>query len=569
MARVRHIKIENFRCIKDLIWMPGEGINCLIGPGDAGKSSILDALDFCLVARRALSFTDADFHNLDVSRPIRITVTVGDLDDSLKSLETYGSYLRGYHAATGLIEDEPEAGAETVLSICLTVNSDLDPVWTLLSDRAEATGQKRFLTWSDRARLSPTRVGALADHHLAWRRGSILNRLSDEKPDMAAALADAARNARVAFGDIADAQFRETLQIVTQTAGELGISLDGELKAMLDAHAISFNGGTIALHGANGVPLRALGVGSTRLLLAGLQRKAAKDASVIMIDELEHGLEPHRIMRLLGSIGAKENPPPLQAFITTHSPVAVRELRGDQLYVVRKEGDQHEVRSVGTDDEIQGTIRLYPEAFLAKSVIICEGASEVGLLRGLDQHRAASGQTCLSASGVSFVDAKGVNQLYNRARAFEALGYRVAVLRDDDVSPDAIAEAIFLGRGNAVFKWRAGCALEDELFLASSDQTVVALLVRAISLFDQSTIEAHIRTASVNQAGLDQCVIPINPIVRPWLGLAARSKSNAWFKSVSKMESVANDVIFPNLATADRQFNGVISAIESWAHQDA
>jgi putative ATP-dependent endonuclease of OLD family len=48
-----------------------------------------------------------------------------------------------------------------------------------------------------------------------------------------------------------------------------------------------------------------------------------------------HGLEPHQIIRLLGSLGAKEKEPPLQVFMTTHSPVALRELAGDQLFIVR------------------------------------------------------------------------------------------------------------------------------------------------------------------------------------------------------------------------------------------
>ena len=204
MARIRHIEIRNFRCIQELVWAPSAGINCLIGPGDSGKSSILDAIDYCMGARRALSFTDADFHCLDVSNPIVITATIGELDDALKSLEAYGSYLRSFNAATGVIEDEPEAQAETVLSVRLTVSGDLDPVWTLVSDRAEAAGQSRFLTWADRARLAPTRVGALPDHNLAWRRGSVLNRLSEERPEMAEALANAARNARATFGDLAE-----------------------------------------------------------------------------------------------------------------------------------------------------------------------------------------------------------------------------------------------------------------------------------------------------------------------------------------------------------------------------
>jgi len=70
MARIRKVKIENFRGIKHLEWLPAPGINCLIGPGDSSKSSILGAIDYCVGARRNIQFTDADFHGLDVERPI-------------------------------------------------------------------------------------------------------------------------------------------------------------------------------------------------------------------------------------------------------------------------------------------------------------------------------------------------------------------------------------------------------------------------------------------------------------------------------------------------------------------
>jgi hypothetical protein len=564
MARIRHVQIENFRCIQHLVWLPSAGINCLIGPGDSGKSSILDAIDYGLGARRTAQFTDADFYRLDVTNPIVITVTLGELDDSLKSLESYGNYLRSFNAATGEIADEPEANAETVLSIRLTVGGDLDPVWTLASDRADAAGQSRFLTWGDRTRIAPTRIGALADHNLAWRRGSVLNRISDERPEMSAALADAARTARATFGDLAEAQLGDTLRIVEATATELGIPIGGGLKAMLDAHSVSFSGGTIALHGSDGVPLRALGIGSTRLLLAGLQRKASAQATVILIDELEHGLEPHRILRLLGSIGAKDAAPPIQAFITTHSPVAVRELKGDQLFVVRKSAGRHQAVLVGMSDATQGTIRLYPEAFLAPTVVVCEGASEVGLLRGMDLYRAAQGQTSLTAAGVAWVDAKGVTQIYGRANAFRDLGYRVAVLRDDDAQPDAAEEAAFVTGGGALFKWRAGCALEDELFLGLADAGVQALLVRAVQHLDTDLIGEHIQSASNGRDTYAACVFALTPELRVTLGAAARSKRGSWFKSVTRMEDVTRDIVLPQLPNADEHLRGTITALEDW-----
>jgi len=100
----------------------------LIGPGDSGKSSILDAIDYCMGARRNVSISDADFYRLDVEQPISISITIGELDDTLKSMEAYGFYLRSYNAATGLIEDEPEAATETVLTINMKVGSDLEPI---------------------------------------------------------------------------------------------------------------------------------------------------------------------------------------------------------------------------------------------------------------------------------------------------------------------------------------------------------------------------------------------------------------------------------------------------------
>ena len=126
MARIRKIEIANFRGIQWLTWCPTPGINCLIGPGDSGKSTVLDAIDLCLGARRNVQFSDADFFALDITSPISITLTLGDLDDSMRTLESFGAFLRGYHANTGVVEDEPSAGAEVVLCLNPTVASDLE-----------------------------------------------------------------------------------------------------------------------------------------------------------------------------------------------------------------------------------------------------------------------------------------------------------------------------------------------------------------------------------------------------------------------------------------------------------
>ena len=65
MSVIRAITIQNFRTIKEFKWHPKPGLNCIIGPGDSGKSTILDAIDLTLGARRSYNFTDADFHGLN------------------------------------------------------------------------------------------------------------------------------------------------------------------------------------------------------------------------------------------------------------------------------------------------------------------------------------------------------------------------------------------------------------------------------------------------------------------------------------------------------------------------
>ncbi|HWV82289.1 MAG TPA: AAA family ATPase [Hyphomicrobiaceae bacterium] len=568
MVRIRKVEIRNFRSIAWLDWFPLPGINCLIGPGDSGKSTILDAIDFCLGARRTLTFCDDDFHRLQLNQPIQVAVTLGELDSHLRSMEAYGLYLRGFNFQSRDIEPEPGAGLDTVLTIELIVGDDLEPQWRLVSERAAALGQSRNLSWADRMGLAPTRLGQSGEHNLSWRRGSILNKISEERASAASAIAQAARDARIAFGDKAKDQLAEALAAVQTTAGRLGVPISGQVQALLDAHGVNFTGGTISLHGGDGVPLRGLGLGSVRLLVAGLQRHVAGDAPMILIDELEHGLEPHRIIRLLTELGAKEATPPLQAFVTSHSPVAVRELSIQQLHVVRPGPLGHSVTWMGRSGDVQGTVRKFPDALLARSVLVCEGASEVGFIRGLDLYRQAAGFPSLTALGVALVDGGG-DTTFARAIAFRQMGYRIAVLRDSDVAVNGNLEATFIQEGGQVFKWTDGRALEDELFMCLSVGSAKLLLERAIELKEESIVSEHIRSVSQNAYQLETLLNlaafgSLDDAARAMLGRASRTRKG-WFKNVSAMEAVAQEIVAPDLhQTVGGQLRPTIDAIFNW-----
>ena len=574
MARIRRLEIRNFRSIKSLDWAPSAGINCLIGPGDSGKSTILDAIDLCLGARRSVGIADTDFYGLVVTEPIVIAVTLGGLSDELLSLETYGEFLRGHDAATGQIEPEPRADIETALTLRLEVGADLEPSWLLYSERAQEQGLERGLAWKHRAALAPARIGNYTSTHLSWSRSSVLNRLTDERPDLGAELARAARDARTGFGNQAGPQLAETLQVVTRTATALGVPV-GQAQAMLDAHAVSIGDGAIALHSQTGIPLRSLGTGSSRLLMAGLQREAAQAATIALVDEVEFGLEPHRLKRLLDSLGAKDANLPLQVFVTTHSPVTLRELSGNQLCILRCEGEHHVVRPAGVTDQVQGILRADPEAFLAKSILVCEGASEVGLARGIDQYGVEDhDQTSFFALGGAYVNAGGSTPdlCLEKALVLRRLGYNVAAFIDADKAPTQALLATLAAEGVVLLMWRAGRALEDELFSSMSDAAIDSLLQYAIERIGRDDVAEHIRSKSEGQRTLEaiegeraaQGIYAT--ATRELLGRAARVSKNGWFKSVSAYQHVGRRIVGPQLQNAEAGFIDVMNRLWAWTH---
>ncbi|TIN73521.1 MAG: DUF2813 domain-containing protein [Mesorhizobium sp.] len=567
MTLVRVLEIENFRAIKKLQWLPGPDMNCLIGPGDSGKSTILDAIDLCLGARRSLTFTDADFHAIDFDQPIRICVTFGALDEPLKNMDAYGDFLVGFNAATGIIEPEPGAGIETALTLQLTVQSDLEPEWSLVSPRAQAAGRTRNLNWADRTRIAPARLGVTGDAHLTWRRGSVLSKLSDGKADTSSELTRLARQMRDAFDQKELKELEGSLKLVTTAAGEMGVPVGAAVQALIDAGSVTFTGGTISLHDEHGIPLRSLGLGSSRLLIAALQRKAADKATTFLIDELEYGLEPHRIIRLLGALGAKEEVPPLQVFATSHSPTAVTELSAHQLHIVRRNsGGEHVVTRAGDAGEVQGTIRAHAHALLATSIIVCEGGSEIGLMRGLDQHFTNTGEISLAACGATLVNGNG-DETFSRANALQSLGYRVAILRDSDKLAPPAAEATFRAGGGNVFAWGGGRALEQELFAALPDGPAARLLDLAVETKDRVLVEAHIKTISNGAQTLDALetealIDGFSADSRVLLGNAAARFG--WLKTITAMEVAGRTIVGPAYGESNTSLTAVMDGVLNW-----
>jgi len=63
---------------------------CLIGRGDSGKTTILEAISAVILPSWNLSFYDTDFHNGNISNPTEIEATLYDLPVQLLQENKYG-----------------------------------------------------------------------------------------------------------------------------------------------------------------------------------------------------------------------------------------------------------------------------------------------------------------------------------------------------------------------------------------------------------------------------------------------------------------------------------------------
>jgi predicted ATPase len=95
-VRITKIRLENFRAFTDETFSV-RPYTCLVGANGAGKSTVLAALNVFFrqnptPGQEPITLGREDFHDADMSAPIRITLFFGDLSDNAKT--ALGDYVR-------------------------------------------------------------------------------------------------------------------------------------------------------------------------------------------------------------------------------------------------------------------------------------------------------------------------------------------------------------------------------------------------------------------------------------------------------------------------------------------
>lgn len=546
MAKIHSISIKNFRGLKFFEETFKSNFVCIIGRGDSCKSTILEAISCVLSPAWNLSFHDNDFYKCNTDNPIEIEATVKDLPPALIKESKFGLYVRGIHPVSAKIEDELEDDYHIALTIKLIINRDLEPKWFVTNKRQT---EPKLISANDRATINMFMVSDYVDRHFSWNKGNPLYSLlkrelsqEDELEEDQDVVIEAMREAKMTIDNHRFSKFDNVTKLVKSSTLKLGMDITNT-KSTIDFKDINIKDGKLCLHDDQ-VPFRMKGKGSKRLISIGIQTAIADQGGIILIDEIEQGLEPDRARHLAAILKSMANG---QIFITTHSRDVLVELTTENLFLMKLGADKF----VGFDASLQGCLRRNPEAFFAHKVVICEGPTEVGICRALNNYRIANGKVNAAFLGVHFADGTG-NQMLTYSKGFKVSGFPVCLFCDSDdktVNPD---KAGLKSLGVEVVDWEEMDCLEVAIFKYLQFNQTKALIKLASKIEheeDSSSTTEQLEAiiwdsikANFNSLSRDVFDTEKDSVeLRIAMGLSANKKK--WFKTHSKGEILGNFIL--------------------------
>lgn len=453
MSQITSISIKNYRGIKELSQDFGaERFVVLIGRGDSGKSTILSAIYSALSPSWNMTFSDLDFYRQDTSHPIEIEVTLRELPIELLKEQKFALYIQ--NSLHNRVNNE-----DLTLVVRLMVDETLEPHWVVKA-RPGSDFDDKPISGADRSMLAVNCISDFTDNQFAYNRQSPLYALTKAQLDSGKTIERLKSELIRSMSQSTDNDVLDPLNTplgdLTISARQLGLTVD-TLCAKIDIKENPYTGNSISLH-ENSLPYRLHGKGSKRLMSIAIQSEMTKQGGIILVDELEQGLEPDRIITLVRKLKETQAG---QVFITTHSLHVILEAEANNLFVLNK--GHNTLAKV--DSNLDSCRRTNPQAFFAKKIICCEGKTEQGFVRAIDKWIWDTYHTTLSAEGVVLVDAKGGDNMFTYALKLKTLGYDTCIFADDDKPKElASKKQKAIEAGIRLFLCEEGNCMERQLF---------------------------------------------------------------------------------------------------------
>jgi hypothetical protein len=189
-------------------------------------------------------------------------------------------------------------------------------------------------------------------------------------------------------------------------------------------------------------------------------------SSIMFVDEAERGLEPYRQRSLMEKLQEGKS----QVFVTTHSPAAISAASKANLWYVDHAGKIGPIEAT----KIARHRKSDPETFLARLMVVAEGATEVGFVTALLEKALCSS---LQQHGIHVTDGGGHETTLEFLEALAEGGLRFGGFADDEKGKHPqrwkkVEERL----GKLLFRWPSGC-LEENIIRILPDDKLEALLI--------------------------------------------------------------------------------------------
>ncbi len=515
--------IKNFRGIKSFHHIFDEKqLICLVGQGDSGKTTILEAISLALSPTWNIPFCDNDFYMKNVEEPIEIEVSV-KIPESFVLESKFGLYMRFWNAKSSTISDVPIEDGNKIITIKLEVKENLEPKWYVYNNCQEENYKE--ISNSDRAKFNCFMISDYTDKHFAWSQGSPLNALISSK-EINSTKSNSVEPLRNALNTINSSDFETFNKTFSENVETHLVDIDG-IKTLMDSREIYYNQNKLSLHDKNGIPFRAKGKGTRRLLSAVLQFTNKEDGSITLIDELEQGLEPYRVKTFVREL-KNELLNKHQIFITTHSVNVITEVNANNIIVLRN--NNGDLNAINVVEDLQSIVRAFPEALFSKKLIVCEGNTEYGICNALDEILFQKQNIPMFLYGCIPIKAGGGSKIFKYSKELSKLNFNILAFCDTDVDKDNVKKEELKNLGIKICDCEEGNCIEKQLFKDLPFESIIQLIEYAIkNKFETETSFINTMNSKYNDTDFTNWRTIDNSNVRTAYGTEA--VSNSWYKS--------------------------------------
>jgi putative ATP-dependent endonuclease of OLD family len=458
---ILHLNIERFRGIQALSWYPAAGVNVILGGGDVGKTTILDAIALLLAPTNTTAVSDTDYYRREIDAGFLIEAvmflppTTG-LNDLTKPAWPW--HWDGKHAVVPSMEDNAGGIGTPVYWLRVRGNPKHDLSYEIVQpdnttdicpvDLRRGIGLVR-LSGDDRN-----------DRDLRLVQGSALDRLLSDK-GLRSRLASSLAQADVT-NNLAD-RAKESLSELDKDfkARNLPANLDLAITGGPGFAVTALIGLTADRAGVQ-LPVASWGAGTRRMAALAIAEQNQGETPITVVDEIERGLEPYRQQTLIRKL--RESP--AQVFLTTHSPAVVAAASETALWYVDNLG------KIGSLTAATKQRARDPNLFLARLTIVAEGVTELGFATALLE-KALGG--ALQDHGIHVTNADGHEAALDLLEALANSGLRFGGFADNEKKYPTRWTKLAESLGPLLFRWTTGC-LEKNVVEAVPDEKLLDLL---------------------------------------------------------------------------------------------